>query len=107
MVADCSNADAKASAAGNRSRDDCGACSLRYCFGLARDHGLVHIGGALNDDAISRNTGPGPDESDVANAQLGEWDSMNVSALYAFSSVWEQGRERIECATSLGNGPHF
>jgi hypothetical protein len=76
-------------------------------FGLAGDHRLVHIRSALNDGAICRDTGSGPDKNDVANAQLREWNSLGVCAHYAFSGVREQGGESIQRATSLGNGPHF
>jgi len=37
--------------------------ALRYCFGLASDHGLVNIGSALDDGTICGNTGSGPDKN--------------------------------------------
>ncbi len=107
LVPNCRDADAKASATGNCSRNDFGTCPLRYRFGLARDHGLVNIGSALNDSAICGNAGSGPDENDVANAQLREGNRLSFCAVYALSGVREQGGECIERATSLGNGPHF
>ena len=84
-----------------------GGCRFRDRFGLAGDHGLVNVGSALNDRAVCRNAGSGPDKHDVANAQLGEWNSLSVCALYPFSGVREQGGECVQRATSLGNGPHF
>jgi hypothetical protein len=69
LVPDCRNADAKAPATDNCSRNYFGGCHFRHCFGLAGDHGLVNIGGALNDSAVCRNAGSGPDKNDVANAQ--------------------------------------
>src|SRR6267143_504832 len=54
-----------------------------------------------------RNAGPWSNKNDVANAQLREWNGLNVSAIYSLGGGWEQGGECIERTTSLGNGPHF
>src|SRR5207249_11665251 len=81
--------------------------ALPICFGLASNHGLVNVGRSLGDSAICRNTGSGPDKNDVANTQLREWNRANVCALYELSCVREQGRECIERAAGLRNGPHF
>ena len=107
LVPDCRNADAKASATGNCSRNDSGTRPLRYRFGLASDHGLVNVSSTLNNRTICRNSGPGPHENDVANAQLREWNRLSVRVLYAFSGVRQKGRERIEGAAGLRNGSHF
>src|SRR6266851_6397850 len=89
LVADCRNADTKATATYDCSRDNCGACPFLFRFGLASDHGYVNIGNALNDSAICRDTGSGPDKNDVANAQLREWNRLSVWALYALGGVGE------------------
>ena len=68
---------------------------LRQRFGLAGDHGLVNIGRALNDSAVGRNAGSGPDKNDVADAQLREWNRLSFCAPYAFSGVREQGGECV------------
>src|SRR5882762_11702380 len=107
LVSNCRNADAKASATGNRSRNDSGTRHLRYRLGLAGDHGLVNVGRALSDNAIRRNACSWPNKNDVANAQLREWNRTSICAVYALGGVWEQGGEGIERATSLGNSPHF
>jgi hypothetical protein len=39
--------------------------------------------------------------------QRREWNGLNLVSGYAFGCVWEQRRERVERATSLGNGSHF
>src|SRR5260370_17207214 len=81
---DLANLDAKTSAVGNCSRKDFGACSFRHRFGLAGDHGLVTVSSTLNNRTICRNSGPGPPENDVANAQLRDSNPFICCALYPF-----------------------
>ncbi len=87
---DCRNAYPKASATDDRSRDDHGTWPLRDPLGFAGNHRLVDIGGALDDYAIRRDTGSGPDQDDVAYAQLRERNGLNFRTVYPFGSVWEK-----------------
>src|SRR5712671_725335 len=107
LLPDSRNADSKASATGDRSRNDFAARSLRDCPRLAGNHRLVNIGGPLGDCAIRRNPGSGPYKDNVADAQLREWNRLSVRTAYTFGSVREQRGEGIERAASLGNGSHF
>jgi hypothetical protein len=74
---------------------------------IARDHGLVNIGDALNDHAIGWNAGSGPDQNDVANTQLRKRDSLRSCSTYAFGGIREQGSKCVERTARLGNGSHF
>ena len=76
-------------------------------FGLAGYHRLVNVGRALNNRAICRNAGSGPDKNDVADAQLRERNRFSVCALYTFGGVWKKSGERIEGSARLGNSSHF
>ena len=107
LLADCRDADAKASAAGHGSRDHRSARHLRYGLRLARDHRLVNIGSALDDYAIRWDASSGPDKDNVAHVQFPQWNGLNFRAVYTLGSVWEQSGECIERATSLRNGSHF
>ena len=82
-------------------------CPFRDRPGLAGNHRLVNIGGALDDRAIRRNASSGPDKDNVVHFQLRNWNGLSLGSVYTFGSVWEECGERIERATSLGNGSHF
>jgi hypothetical protein len=84
------NADSKASATDDRSRDDGRTRPLRDCPGLAGNHRLVDIGSALDDYAIRRDAGSGPDKNYVAHAQLRKPNGLSFRTTYPFGSVWEE-----------------
>jgi hypothetical protein len=107
LLPDCRNADSKASASSDRSRNDLTALCLRDRPGLAGNHGLVNIGGAFDDCAVRRHAGSGSDKDNVPHFQLRNWNGLSLGSPYTFGSVREQRSERIERATSLGNGSHF
>src|ERR1700746_524817 len=107
LVPDCSNPDAKTSTAGDCSRNDFSTRSLWYSLGLARNHGLIKIGGAFNHSAICWNTASGAHKNNIANPQLRKGNRFSLFALYTFSYVRQKGGEAIEGAGSLGNGSHF
>ena len=60
---------------------------LRDRPGLAGNHRLVNIGSALNDRAICRDAGSGPDEDNVAHVQRRDWNRFSLRAAYTFGSV--------------------
>jgi hypothetical protein len=97
----------KASTTGNCARNYSRTWILRYRFRFAGDHGLVNIGDALNDHAIRRNAGSGPDQNDVANMQLRKRDLFRICTLHPFGGIREQGSKCIERAARLENSPHF
>ena len=51
---------------------------FRNCPGLAGDHRLVNIGSALDDCAIRRNAGSGPDKDNVTHFQLRNWNGLSL-----------------------------
>ena len=68
---------------------------------------FVDVRNSLDNSAVRRNTGARPHEHDVADTQFGERHGSSVRPLHAFSGVRQQRRERVECATGLGDGAHF
>jgi hypothetical protein len=65
LLADCRDANAKASAASDGSSDYSRTWDLRYRFRLASHHRLINVGCAFDDCAIRWDASSGPDKDNV------------------------------------------
>src|SRR6185437_5959339 len=55
---------------GHRTGDDAVADVTRYRLGLAGDHGLVELGGAVDDAPVRRDAAAGTHENDVVDLEF-------------------------------------
>ena len=83
------------------------ALAARDRAGLAGDHGLVHVGAAVDDGSVGRDAAAGAHDDHVAHVEVGWGHLDDVLALDALGLVWQQCRQRVERRGGLGQGAHL
>ena len=97
--------DSQAAARGDRACDDRRRL-LGHGGGLAGDHRLVHIGAALDDDAVGGDAAPGRTRT-TSSERSREIGTLGTSVRHALGGIRQQVRERCERAACLGDRAHL
>ncbi len=100
--------DPQGAVGGDAARDHPVSGPARHGVGLAGDHRLVQLCGAIGNGPVDRNAAAGAHQDEVTDAQLVERDRLHAAVgPDALGVVGEQLGECGQRALSLADGPHL
>ena len=99
--------DPERAARRDRAGDDGVAGRLGDAAGLAGDHRLVDVGGAVDDHAVGRDARAGSDEHDVADREVRDRDLLGAGRRDPLGRVRQQRRQGGERALRLRDRAHL
>ena len=107
LLTDRGNANPKAPAACNRSRDTAVPGLFGNCFDSPVIIDSSTSAAPSTTVPSAGNAVSGPDKDDVTHVQFPQGNDLNFRAIYAFSSIRKQGGKGIERAMGLRYRSHF